>query len=68
LEEREMEKKEDTRSDVHEITHALEAAGFEVYAVEHELDYYRDENAIARSVPNGVIKIKVKGRAKNNEG
>jgi hypothetical protein len=55
---------ENSRSDIHEITHALEAAGFEVYGVENELDYnWRTVEGIATGIPTGVLKIKAKRRA-----
>jgi len=59
--------KEDSISDIKEITCALEAVGFEVYAVEKELDYSPSVNdaGFHVAIPNGIIKIKVARLAKN---
>jgi hypothetical protein len=46
------------KSDIHEITHALEAAGFEVYAAAHEM-----EMVYGKLIPCGIINIKAE-RAK----
>jgi hypothetical protein len=51
-----------SRSDIHEITHALEAAGFEVYAVRHQVNYN-----LTNPVSLGIIDIQVKARGKTDE-